>query len=643
MEEDPMRPSRRTARIVAILTVLALSWSPTMWATSTAQAQVDPTPPVAAPAATAPTGSHRVALVLGGGAARGTAHVGVIRALVDAGVPIDMIVGTSMGSLIGGLYAAGFDADTLAEAVVEIDPSSAAELLLPPRGGILDGQPLAMLLDALVEGRQLDELEIPFHAVVIDLFSGEPQVAPAGSLATAIRASTAIPVLFDPVEIDGRFFYDGALKKTTAAALARELGATYVIAVDVARDLPFDPANVAANLSRIFVGLTESFNVAELAGADVVLDPGLRDNTYMDFDLASDFVVAGEQVTRAELPRILADLSELGIELRPPGDPHLGLPINEGWRERAAAARTEIALRPRPWNLAFDLRFSPSAGGDRVTPAPAPVGSRLRAGVELRDGPLGPGFFGASYARSVTGGTDAVHLWGGYRLDHDLRLFARADLERAGGWDTRWGVRWQAMPDLELEAALRVPRIGFDAGARWRMPGLWLDGALAVGLVDGWARGHLDARAAIASADPRWDALELRGRAFVGSSLGAPTSERFSVGPAIGLRGTPPDASIAPTVAVASVELAARIDAVRSVLGAAVVVPSVWAFADTAVFADTDGARNVFAVGVGAGIAGRLFGFVPFAAGFDVGYGVTAGTWYLGWRWGPTFPVAVRF
>jgi NTE family protein len=637
-----MRHARRTERIVTILIAISLSWAASSW-TTTARAQTIPAPPVAPPAATVdPIPTYRVALVLGGGAARGTAHVGVIRALVDAGIPIDVIVGTSMGSLIGGLYAAGFDADTLAEAVVEIDPSSAAELLLPPRGGILDGQPLEMLLDALVEGRQLDELEIPFHAVVIDLFSGEPQLAPAGSLASAIRASTAIPVLFDPVEIDGRYFYDGGLKKSTAASLARDLGAAYVIAVDVARDLPFDPRNVQANLARIFMGLAESFNVLELADADVVLDPGLRDNTYMDFDLASDFVLAGERVTRDELPRILADLAALGIELRPPGDPHVGHPINEGWRERAAAARTEIALRPRPWNLAFDLRFSPAAGA-RVTPAPAPVASRLRAGVELRDGPLGPGFVGASYARSVAGGTDAVHLWGGYRLGHDLRLFAQADLERGTGWDTRWGVRWQALPDLELEGAVRAPRLGFATAARWRPAGVWLDGDLAVGLIDGWARGHLDARAAIASSDPRWEPLELRGRAFVGGALGAPTSEWFSVGPAVGLRGTPPDTWVTPMLGVASVEVAARVDAVRTVLGAAVVVPSVWAFVDAALFTDAGALRNVWAVGVGAGVAGRLFGFVPFAAGFDLGYGVTAGTWYLGWRWGPTFPVPVRY
>jgi NTE family protein len=622
-----MRPCRRLALLVALLTSFGSTWAQ----------------PAPAPAAGAPgSPEQRVALVLGGGAARGTAHVGVIRALTDAGVPIDMIVGTSMGSLIGGLYAAGFDADTLATAVVEIDPSSAAELLLPPRGGILDGRPLAMLLDALVEGRRLDELEIPFYAVVIDLFTGEPTVAPPGPLATAIRASTAIPVLFDPVEIDGAYYFDGGLRQMTAASLARAEGATYVIAVDVGRELPYDPASLQANLSRVFVGIAASLSALELEDADVVLDPGLHSNTYMDFDLASDFVLAGEEVTRAALPGILADLEEFGIELRPPGDPHVGLPINEGWRERVAAARREIALRPRPWNLGIDLRLSPSASGERVTPPPAPVASRLRAGIVLRDGFLGPGYVGASYARSVTGGSDAVHLGAGFRVSHDVTLFVRADVEREGAWDTRWGVRWQATPTVMVEAAARLPRIGVESAARWRLPGVWVDGAVGVGLEDAWARAHLDVRAAIASADPAWSAFSLRGRVLAGAAAGgAPIDERFSVGPAIGLRGTPPDRWVSSLVAVASVEAAAHIDAVRSVADAAIVVPAVWVFADAAVFDDAGAARSAWALGIGMGVEGRLFGFVPFEMGMDLGYGVTAGTWYVGWRWGPTYPIAV--
>jgi NTE family protein len=627
----------RTPLRILLLVALMSAAGPIAWA--------EPDPPVPAP----PPSGGRVALVLGGGAARGTAHVGVIRALTDAGVPIDLILGTSMGSLIGGLYAVGFDTATLTEVVVEVDPTSAAELLLPPRGGILDGRPLAILLDALVEGRRTDETVIPFHPVVIDLYTGEPQAAPAGSLADAIRASTAIPVLFDPVEIDGRYFYDGGLKQTIPTSLARSLGATYVIAVDVTRQIPFDPGSVQANLSRIVIGIVETFNIDELAATDVVLDPGLGDATYMDFDRSADFVRAGERVTRAALPRILADLEELGIELRPPGDPNLGRPVNAGWQGRLEVARRDVLMRPRPWNLRLDLGLGPAAGGERVTPAPASVGSRLRFGVDLRDGFLGRGHVGASYARSVAGG-DAVQLRAGYRLDHAWTLLGRAEFElppsRTGTqrWTTRWGVRWLATPQLTLEAAAQWPATTLGAAARWRADGLWLDGEATVGLTDGWTRGHIEAQTSIGLADPRWSAWTLHGRVLVGAAgPGAPASELFSIGPATGIRGTPPDAWTAPTLAVASLEVATRLVDDQALLEAALVTPSVWVFVDSAWFGDAGATRQVWAWGVGAGLEGRLFGFVPFTLGVDVGHGVTAGTWYLGWRLGPSHPPALRF
>jgi len=616
--------------LLALLTAAA-SWA---WAQA-------PSPPDPAPAA---AGGGRVALVLGGGAARGAAHVGVIRALTEAGVPIDLILGTSMGSLIGGLYAAGFDVDALADAVVEVDPTSAAELLLPPRGGILDLQPLSILLDALLEGRRLHEVTIPFYPVVIDLLTGEPQAAPAASLADAIRASTAIPVLFDPVPIGDRYYYDGGLKQTIPASLARSLGASYVIAVDVTREIPYQPDRVQANLSRIFISIVESFNVSELADTDVVLDPGLRDASYMDFDLSADFVAAGERVARAELPRILADLDALGIALRPPGDPNAGRPINDGWRERLALARREVALRPRPWNLAVDLALAPAASGERVTPAPAPVASRLRFGVDLRDGPLGRGYLGASYARSVVGGSDAVQLRAGYRLAYAWSVFALADLAFDGPWAARWGVRWLALPALTLETALRQPLLALDAAARWRGGGLWLDGEGALALDGSWARGHLEARAAVGPADPRWAAWTLRARALAGtSSADAPTTERFSVGPATGLRGTPPDAWLATSLTAGSLEVAMRLGGDRDVLEVALIAPSVWAFVDGARFDAGAGPTTAWAVGVGAGLDGSLFGFVPFALGVDLGYGIATGTWRLGWRVGPRYPEPLRF
>jgi NTE family protein len=588
-------------------------------------------------------GEGTVALVLGGGGARGTAHVGVLRVLREAGVPIDMIVGTSMGALVGGLHAAGFEAEVLTDVVAEVDPTGAAELLIPPRGGLLDLQPLSILLDALLEGRKRNETEVPFYPVATDLRTGEPQSVSDGSLADAIRASTAIPVLFGPVRIGDRYYYDGGLKMTIPTSLARSLGASYVIAVDVTREAPYRPASVPANFSRIYVSIIEAFNRAELAATDLILDPGVRDHSYMDFELTADFVAAGERAARAELPRILADLEALGIPLRAPGDPHAGLPINEGWRDRVAAGRRAVAVRPRPWHLGFDLALAPTASGERVTPAPAPVGSRLRFGIDLRDGPLGRGWIGASYARSLTGGDDAAQLRAGYRLDPAWTVFAQAEVELAGDWDTRWGVRWQATRELALEAALRWPTWALEASAARRGDGWWLDVAATVGL-EGWTRGHLEARAAVAPADARWASWSVHARAFAGAaSVGTPATERFSVGPAIGLRGTPPDAWAAPAVGVASLEVARVLGDALDLLETARVTASAWVFMDVAAFGDGGAARVAWSLGAGTGLEGTAFGVLPFALGADVGYGFSTGTWTLGWRVGPRFPAPVRW
>ena len=161
-------PSNRAlARVLVIALVVLAPWGPRALAQGAAPAA--PAEGAARSAAGLEEPGGRVALILSGGAARGAAHVGVVQVLREAGVPIDLVIGTSMGALVGGLYAAGFDAHTLADVVVEVDPTAAAELLSPPRGGLLDGAPLAILLDALVLGMRTDATPLPFYPVVVDL------------------------------------------------------------------------------------------------------------------------------------------------------------------------------------------------------------------------------------------------------------------------------------------------------------------------------------------------------------------------------------------------------------------------------------------------------------------------------------------
>ena len=586
------------------------------------------------------THAQGVALILSGGAARGTAHVGVIRALVEAGVPIDWIIGTSMGSLIGGLYAAGFDAATLAEVIDAVDAQSAAELLLPPRGGFLDGEPLAILLDALVEGMPRAATPISFHPIVTEIYTNEPSVAPMPLLSDAIVASTALPVLFAPVEHEGAFHYDGAIRLPIPIALARELGATYVIASTADRDVPYAPLNVQANFSRLYVDLLRDVTAESRIGADVTLDPRLLDDSYMDFGRAGDFMRAGERVAREALPEILADLAALGIPLRTGGDPNAGRPINDGWQARLREGREAVAVRERPWNLTVEAGLDPSAD-ERLTPADAPLASRLRVGIGLRDGPLGRGGIAVGYARSLTGGDDAFRAEAHYRVSARLSADLRADLDLGDtpAWIFTPTLRVQATPAWSLSAGARWGdgREALTLGARYDAPGWLIEGGVS-GFPgsDAWWRAHAEARRAVALGGPTWT---LRTRALLGGSGGAlPAEERFSVGPATGVRGLTADAYLTPTLAVGSLEVARALSGTLQVLDAALVNPSAWAFVDATAFDDEGATRITASVGVGAGVSANLFGIVPLGLGVDVAYAPMEGTWRLGWRVGPTLP-----
>jgi NTE family protein len=576
----------------------------------------------------------RVALILAGGAARGTAHVGVIRTLVEAGVPIDLLIGTSMGSLIGGLYAAGFDATTLARVIEAVDAQSAAELTFPPRGGFLDGEPLAILLDALVAGMPLAATPIPFHPIVTEIYSNAPSVAPMPRLADAILASTAIPVLFTPIEHEGAFYYDGAIRLPIPIELARELGASYVIASTADRDVPYAPGNVQANFSRLYVSLLRDVTAESKLGGDVTLDPLLLQDSYMDFGRAADFMRAGEQVAQRELPRILADLAALGIPLRTPVDPNAGRPINEGWEERLAQGRRAVAVRPRPWNLSVTVGFDPAAS-DALTPADAPLLSRLRVGVALRDGPLGRGSVGIGYARSVTGGEDALRLQAGYRLDAALDVALQADWT-AEAWTLTPSLTARPTPGLTLGAAFRWrdAREAFSGSVRYEAPGWLLEGGVS-GFA-GWWRAHAEARSAVALGGPTWT---LRTRTLLGGGGGElPAWEHFSVGPAVGVRGVAADAYLTRSVAVGSLEIARALGDTLQVLDAALVNPSAWAFVDAAAFATEGGTAFTAGVGVGAGVSANLFGIVPLGFGIDVGFAPWEGTWRIAWRVGAPAP-----
>ncbi len=283
----------------------------------------------------------KIGLALGGGGARGIAHIGVIRALEEMNIPIDYIAGTSMGSIAGGLYACGFTPDEM-EAVIESikwetlfqDAPDRPEqsfrqkeddfehliplefglnfkkggLVLPP--GLIAGSKLGFVLDSTLlpcSVSNFDELRIPFRAVATDIQTGNPYVMTKGSLARAIRASMAIPAIFTPVELDGKLLVDGGEAQNLPVQTVKGMGADIVIAVNVGSsgaETAEKPTNVGAMIERLIDLPLQQNTQASARLADFVITPDLKGYTSADFIKGTEMIPLGYQATMADRAKL---------------------------------------------------------------------------------------------------------------------------------------------------------------------------------------------------------------------------------------------------------------------------------------------------------------------------------------------------
>ena len=279
----------------------------------------------------------KVGLVLSGGAARGLAHIGVLKALEEQGIKIDAIAGTSMGAVVGGLYASGYKIDELEKLALNIDWQQALSDA-PPREdvpfrrkqddrdflvkqklsfrddgslglplGVIQGQNLALLLESLLahtsDTRDFDKLPIPFRAVATDIANGEKVVFRKGHLPQVIRASMSIPAVFAPVELDGRLLVDGGMTDNIPLDVAREMGVDVAIVVDIGT-----PLRNSKQLTTVVDVLNQSITLmtrrnseeqlAALKPSDVLIQPALAAFGVTDFGKAQDMIDAGYRATR---------------------------------------------------------------------------------------------------------------------------------------------------------------------------------------------------------------------------------------------------------------------------------------------------------------------------------------------------------
>ena len=266
--------------------------------------------------APAPRPAPKIALVLGGGAARGFAHIGVIKALEAQGIVPSIVVGTSAGAVVGALYAAGDDGFALQKLALGMDEGQFSDWSWPDRG-VLRGEALQDFVNRAVGGRPLEKLNKLMAVVATDLQSGEPVVFRTGNTGMAVRASSSVPGLFQPVAINGREYVDGGLVSPVPVGVARRLGADFVIAVDISARPRYGKTQSTPDvLLQTFTIMSRVIARNELADADVVIRPNMSGLSATDFQDRNLAVLEGEKAAAAALPEIKAKLAAYSMVMR---------------------------------------------------------------------------------------------------------------------------------------------------------------------------------------------------------------------------------------------------------------------------------------------------------------------------------------
>ena len=264
----------------------------------------------------------KIALALGGGAARGFAHIGVIKALEAQGISADIVVGTSAGSVVGALYASGLNGFKIQELSMNMEEDQVidgsglyrclAETLISDKRGCIKGQALQDFINKNVNDRPIEKLNKTFAAVATSLSNGEMTVFQTGNTGVAVRASSSVPVFFQPVTIGAKDYVDGGLVTPVPVSAARTLGADFVIAVDIS-DRPQDrkTTGIVDIMWQTFTIFGQTINRYELPKADVIIRPVTYGIPATDMSGRNIAVLEGEKAVAAILPELKAKLAKL--------------------------------------------------------------------------------------------------------------------------------------------------------------------------------------------------------------------------------------------------------------------------------------------------------------------------------------------
>lgn len=264
-------------------------------------------PPAPAPVVVAPKPAPKlpkIGLALGGGAARGFAHIGVLQVLEEQGIKPDLIVGTSAGSVVAALYASGKTPAELTTMAMTLDESTITDWVFPGRS-ILKGEALAKFVRNLTAGKQIENMRLPLGIVAADLQNGQPILFRRGDPGMAVRASSSVPGVFEPVKIGGREYIDGGAVSPIPVRYAKQMGADVVIAVDISAIPEGQPTKGAVDiLLQTFNIMGHAISQFELQDADVVMRPKLEGIGSAEFSARRLSILAGREAALMVMPQL---------------------------------------------------------------------------------------------------------------------------------------------------------------------------------------------------------------------------------------------------------------------------------------------------------------------------------------------------
>lgn len=250
------------------------------------------------------TQTPKIGLALGAGAARGLAHLGVLKALKNHGIKPDFIAGSSMGALIGCLYACGLEPDFLVQFAAELRTKTWVDLTMP-RSGFISGKRVEALIKFLTKDGCFEDLTIPFAAVATDIERGTPVILQTGKLAPAVHASLSIPVIFKPVKLEHRLLVDGGVVDQVPVSVVNNMGAEIIIAVDVNRYVSYHPLkNVFDIMFQALDIMAKQILNPNLQTADILIQPKVGHIGRAHFHRVEELAALGEQAAEAAMPSL---------------------------------------------------------------------------------------------------------------------------------------------------------------------------------------------------------------------------------------------------------------------------------------------------------------------------------------------------